>query len=179
MAMQVSIEVTRRGEVALPKPLFSADEMRGVGSLTVALIQRRTQQGKDAFGRPFKPYSVTPIYISKRGETGMRLSPKGGRTTPSGKSVHYLGGYRAYKAASTGSGKVNLTLSGELLRGVHVTSASPEAVTISVKSGDIRRAEGISRTRPFVGLSEKDEQVVREEFDDLLQAKIDRRGGAR
>ena len=79
----------------LPKDLWTERDTKRLALNTLASIKRRTMQGTDADGKPFKEYSEKPIYIDFQ---GARLKPKGyTRKSEDGKSAYYEGGYRVYQ----------------------------------------------------------------------------------
>ena len=147
--------------------------MRAIGNAGVALIRRRTSAGRGYSG-PFAAYSTRPIYITRGRGTGARLSPKGGRPSKTGRSVYYAGGYAEYKQLSTGSGVINLTLSGQLLRTVRVAKASASSVTIKAGNESVRYAGAVDAKRPFMGIAPDElgviEAVASDEIDRVLRS---------
>jgi hypothetical protein len=97
-------------------------ELAGKGR---ALIIARTQAGKDADGAAFQEYSRKTYYAPIK--DGQRPAgypkPSGGRTehARTGKpleTVAYDGGYGEYKRGIGRSGKVDLTVSGQMLNAI-------------------------------------------------------------
>jgi hypothetical protein len=137
-----------------------------------AIKKRAFMRGHGADDKPHKAYSTRPIYISKRGNTGKRLKPKGGKDV--GGSVFYAGGYKSYKKQSTtgsrGGGRsgVNLTLSGQLLRSIKVTKVTADRVVIKMTGKAAAYGAMVDKARPFFGISEKDSAVIAALFKDVL-----------
>ena len=65
-------------QLNLPNSLWTAKDTARLASNTLAMIKLRTSEGLDADRKPFKDYSIKPIYVAFR---GARLKPKGGRPT--------------------------------------------------------------------------------------------------
>jgi hypothetical protein len=147
--------------------------MRAIGNAAVALIRRRTSSGRGYAGK-FAAYSTKPIYITRGRGTGARLAPKGGRPSKTGRSVYYERGYAEYKQLSTGSGVINLTLSGQLLRTVRVAKASASSVTVTAGSESVRYAGAVNAKRPFMGIAEGElgvfKAVAADEIDRVLRS---------
>lgn len=133
--------------------LMDVRGMTTIGNALVAIIRRRTGQGESYTGDAFAPYSTRPIYITRGRGTGARLAPKGGRLSRTGQSVYYAGGYAEYKQASTGSGVVNLTLSGQLMRSIAVAKATARQAIVQAGNGTADYARGVDTARPYMGAS--------------------------
>ena len=133
--------------------IIDARGMTSIGNAAVALIRKRAGEGRAFTGGDFRPYSTRPIYISRNRGTGARLAPKGGRPSRTGASVFYAGGYAEYKRASTGSGVVNLTLSGQLMRSIAVAKATARAVVVQAGGGTVAYAGAVNDARPFMGIA--------------------------
>lgn len=126
----------RLRKAALP----TVEDVRYLANEAVAVIQKRTAvDGKDRFGNDFQPYSRTPTYIGgkyadyartaggrstylngRKRLTGKKTA--GGKDARTGnmKSVYFQGGYEQFKqglapSGFASSGRVNLTVSGEML----------------------------------------------------------------
>ena len=107
-----------RIDLNLPRSLWTQRDSLVLASNTLASIKMRTSRGIDATGNQFKGYSTRPLYVLKR---GARLKPKGGRLSPTGRSVFYQNGYKQYKHESRRRGtpgesaEVDLVLSGNMM----------------------------------------------------------------
>jgi hypothetical protein len=158
----------------LPKSLWTAKDSARLASDTLAAIKIRTSKGIDANGTPFDGYSTKPIYVSKR---GARLSPKGGELTPSGRSVYYEGGYKQYKHESrrrselAGTAEVDLVLSGNMLNNLVVTGATADGFTIGLTQ-HAGYGYYVNETREFLGLSQRDVDILVEAVRINLEKKI-------
>lgn len=158
--------------------------MVALGNDVKFLIVSRTLSGRDAMGALFVPYSTRPTYISPHYGAGLRLAPKGGRRA--GRTTHYSGGYQQYKLESRGAGalplggamasptaEVDLTLSGQLLRGIHVAQASDEMAVLQTSDATVAYASGVEKRRPFMGVSPAQMpvlvQVLERHFTDYLR----------
>ena len=165
---------------------------RQVGQTAVAAIaQRAFKRGQDTSDAPFQPYGTNPIYVSKK---NARLKPRGGEKTPrkggkgkkrrTGRSVYYPGGYRQYKADTTGSDKVNLVLSGQLLRSLAPVKVTTKEIQIGVRGGAARHGAYLQvqhKTRParkWLGLSPRDRQVVATALRTIFRGVQTRQRGA-
>lgn len=145
-----------------------------IGFAAVNAIKARSfSRGEGVDDAKHAAYSTKPIYISKRGKTGRRLKPKGGR--PAGRSVFYAGGYRSYKQQSTtgsrgaGRASVSLTLSGQLQRSIRVVKATRNRVVIKMTGRAAVYGKYVDAARPFFAISEKDSKVIGALFSDILK----------
>ncbi|MFZ5426672.1 MAG: hypothetical protein ACOZEN_06835 [Thermodesulfobacteriota bacterium] len=164
-AFEAALRKAVADKVAPAKALF-------VGKACRDIIKKRTEAGRDVTGRTFRPYSTTPIYVSKKS----RPAPQGGIKTPrtqrrtalyarqtgrvvtasrskrGGRSVFFPGGYREYKRNIYGRG-VNLTLTGRMLGSLYVEQAGPKRFIIGFhgKAENVK-ARGNQETRPFFGV---------------------------
>ena len=163
--MKVTIDLN------LPYIEFTSADMKSIGNDAIALIKERTQEGLDVNDKPFDAYSTKPIYVSKTSKTGKKLSPKGGRKTESGKSVFYQGGYSQYKKASSGSDKVDLTLSGNMMQSLVVKDATNTSFTIGIKGPAEKYAYEVNDEREFIGLSKEDSAIVTEIVQQMIMDK--------
>lgn len=164
--MKVSINLN------LPFIDLTSADMKEVGNDAIALIKQRTEEGLDADGKPFDAYSTKPISISKKSDTGRRLSPKGGQKSKSGSSVRYDGGYAEYKKASAGTSKPNLTLSGNMLQSLIVKEADNTSFTIGIKGPAEQYAYFVNEDREFIGLSKEDSATITDIIKQKLMDKI-------
>lgn len=166
----------------LPKVELGAPALRRVGLTAVAAIAVRAfHRGLDVRDQPMADYSTEPMYVSKR---GARMAPRGGKRTRGGRSIFFPGGYREYKRAAGGSARVNLTLSGELLRSLSVLRVSGRRVVIGVRGaaaiyGAALQAPHKGRpARHWMGLSPSDLRAVRKALRRELRAALSRQGGS-
>lgn len=158
----------------LPQSLWTARDSARLGLNTVAAIKLRTSQGLDADGNKFKPYSTKPIYIPRSGAV---LTPKGGRVSRTGRSVYYAGGYREYKIKSrrfgTGSSAlVDLVLSGALMNNLVLLEATDARFIIGLTNRVRSYGYDVNADRPFLGLSQRDVNVLVSAVQAELTAKI-------
>ncbi len=163
--MKVTIDLN------LPYIEFTTSDMRSIGNDAIALIKERTQEGLDVNDKPFESYSTKPTYISKSSKTAKGLSPKGGKKTESGKSVFYQGGYSQYKKESSGSNKVDLTLSGNMMQSLVVKDASNKSFTIGIKGPAEKYAYEVNDDREFIGLSKEDSDTITEIVQQMIMDK--------
>jgi len=158
----------------LPEELWTAKDSARLAADTLAAIKLRTTKGLDASGQPFDDYSEEPIYVAKR---GARLKPKGGRVTPSGKSVFYEGGYREYKNRSrrrrklAGTAEVDLVLSGNMMNNLVVKGATAQGFVIGLTQ-HAGYGYYVNQEREFLGLSPQDVEMVVEAARINLEKKI-------
>jgi hypothetical protein len=158
----------------LPSSLWTTQDSLRLASNTLASIKLRTGKGLDADGRPFKPYSTTPIYVAKR---GARLQPKGGRPSRTGKSIYYEGGYKQYKdqsrrrGQSTDSAEVDLVLSGNMMNNLVVKKATKSGFTIGLTK-HAQYGFAVNETREFIGLSPNDVEVLVDAVREELRRKL-------
>ena len=163
-----------RVNLNLPRSLWTAQDSLRLASNTLASIKLRTGKGLDADGKPFKPYSTTPIYVAKR---GARLKPKGGRPSRTGKSIYYEGGYQQYKnqsrrrGQSTDSAEVDLVLSGNMMNNLVVKEATASGFTIGLTK-HAQYGFAVNETREFIGLSPDDVEVLVEAVEAELRRKL-------
>jgi hypothetical protein len=163
-----------RVNLNLPRSLWTAQDYLRLASNTLASIKLRTGKGLDADGKPFKPYSTTPIYVAKR---GARLKPKGGRPSRTGKSIYYEGGYQQYKnqsrrrGQSTDSAEVDLVLSGNMMNNLVVKEATASGFTIGLTK-HAQYGFAVNETREFIGLSPDDVEVLMDSAEAELRRKL-------
>lgn len=151
--------------------------LRRAGEAAVTIIVERTQRGIGADGRALRPYSTrpfarpyTPEAFTRRTELLLRRGPGGGLvifTTRKGGGLWALirGGYAAYKAARYPAyeGRVNLTASGAMLRGLSVVRVDERAGTVRLGFSRAELAERAGynqRTRRFLGLTADERGIV-------------------
>jgi len=149
---------------------------------TLASIKLRTSKGLDADEVKFDDYSDKPIYIPIGKGTGARLKPKGGRVSRTGNSVFYSGGYRQYKEESRkrGSGddsaEVDLVLSGALMNNLVVLNAEETKFTIGLTSHVRHYGYYVNETREYIGLSDKDVEILFQSVKEEIANKINKEG---
>ena len=140
-------------------------------TLVVSIKNRAFKKGLGIDDRPHKAYSTTPIFISDKSETGKRLAPKGGIRRATG--VFYPGGYRQYKRQSEkSSAKVNLTLSGNLLRSIRIKRLRRFTAIIGMSGNAKDYGVFVDRARPFMGISKKDSEAVAATFRDKIKERL-------
>ena len=145
----------------LPKDLWTERDTKRLALNTLASIKRRTMQGRDADGKPFKEYSEKPLYVAFK---GARLKPKGyTRKSRTGKSAFYQGGYRDYKDKSRKRSKrpvgemtseVDLVLSGSLMANFIPLKVTKTRFTLGLGSPVQKYGYHVNKTRRFIGLSQ-------------------------
>jgi len=157
--------------------LITKQDMLRLGQDIVVAINLRTLRGVDRHGQPFKRYSTTPIYVAKR---FARLAPKGGRPSKSGKSVFYSGGYAEYKRTSRrhssaiagATAEVDLTLSGALMRSIHVSRSTPTMVRVSTGAREALYGVHVNASRRFMGLSRKDKEALGADIEAIAEKRL-------
>lgn len=172
--------------IGVPTNLVDRRVLLSIASDVIALIRVRTMRGTDAEGRAFKAYSTKRIYISREGRgTGARLAPKGGVVSRTGRTMRFDGGYREFKLLSRGAGQlprggaatgptseVDLTLSGEMLRGLHPEVLGTTSVVIQPTSRTAEQAAGVSETRPFIGIAPSDRRAIEASVSAAIARKL-------
>jgi len=153
----------------LPSFELTAQDMTQLGNEQIALIKVRIyDKHLTSYGDKFKPYSTRPFTVAKESYLWKRLRPKGGIKTKNG-GMYFKGGYAEYKAKSTGNGgKVDLTLSGNLMQSLNVVSATNSTFAISPTGKAASYAEKVDKDRPFIGLSNKEVDILK----DMILSKI-------
>jgi hypothetical protein len=172
------------GKVKLkfPKKLWTKKDTMRLAMNTLASIKLRTSKGLDADEVKFDDYSDKPIYIPIGKGTGARLKPKGGRVSRTGNSVFYSGGYRQYKEESRkrGSGddsaEVDLVLSGALMNNLVVLNAEETKFTIGLTSHVRHYGYYVNETREYIGLSDKDVEILFQSVKEEIANKINKEG---
>lgn len=140
---------------SLPTPLVDTALMREVGDLVTSMIRTRTQQGRDATGASFVPY--TPDYAAKKAKEGLGTTPN---LTVSGRMLNDMG------ITDVAPGKVSIGFrsAGGSTRGKGLTLIQrSRAVGAEDKARyhDVLGA-GKSRTlRKFLGLTREETETVR------------------
>jgi hypothetical protein len=152
----------------LPDFKLTTQDMTAIGNEQIALIKIRIyDKNLTSFGKKFKAYSSRPFTVAKDGYLWKRLRPKGGIKTAKG--MYFKGGYAEYKARSTGNGgRVDLTLSGNLMQSLNVVKATNTTFAISPTGMAATYAEKVDKERPFIGLSDSEVGILR----DMILSKI-------
>lgn len=171
-------------KLKFPKKLWTKKDTMRLAMNTLASIKLRTSQGLDANGDKFDEYSVKPIYIPIEKGTGTRLKPKGGRVSRTGKSVFYSGGYEEYKHESRKRGSqnpyqddsanVDLVLSGSLMNNLVVLNAEQTRFTIGLTSHVQYYGYYVNEKREFIGLSDKDVDILFKTVRSEIASKINK-----
>lgn len=174
-------------DFSVPNSMFKFKEsgLRKLALFFIGVIQKRTLEGKDADGKPFKGYSTKPFAmpsgaITKRAVKSMVSAEEANYTNHNGKLwIVVRGGYKVAKKRimenSPGyDGTVNLTLSGRMLKALTpVTVNSKGEIVIGfTREEDAQKAIWNEESgRKFLGLSQEDlnaqeiEQII---FESLL-----------
>lgn len=151
---------------------LDAKTLRRLGGLIIRrIVLRTTEEGLDAKGRPFKPYS-TRTFAMPAGATTKRalvVLEKSGAlsyfTTKAGNLwVLIEGGYAALKSAefakAGGAGGVNLSRTGSMLRSLTVTGIDEGRGIVSIGFARVDAAERayyvIEQGRDFLGIREEE-----------------------
>jgi len=167
-------------KLKFPKKLWTKKDTMRLAMNTLASIKLRTSKGLDANGEKFDEYSVKPIYIPIEKGTGTRLKPKGGRVSRTGKSVFYSGGYEEYKHESRKRGgpddsaNVDLVLSGSLMNNLVVLNAEQTRFTIGLTSHVQYYGYYVNEKREFIGLSDKDVDILFKTVRSEIASKINK-----
>jgi hypothetical protein len=151
-----------------------------VGATARDIIRSRTESGRDVDGKPFRPYSTRPCYISLQ----ERPAPRGGVKTPrtsrkisnynrrsgasmqtarksarGGKTMFFPRGYAEYKANLYGA-VVNLTKTGRMLSSLYVEARDRLRVIIGFYGREANdKAQWNNETRPFFGIRQAQEKA--------------------
>ena len=173
-------------KLKFPKKLWTKKDTMQLAMNTLASIKLRTSKGLDADEVAFDDYSKKPIYITKGKGTGARLKPKGGRESRTGKSVFYSGGYQEYKHESRSRGKknkhqddsaeVDLVLSGALMNNLVVLNADQTSFTIGLTSHVRYYGYHVNEKREYIGLSDKDVDILFKSVQEEINKKINKEG---
>ena len=190
MSIVLSFEIEVNGPVDL-SALTDRPSMIMIGNSMVAIIRDRTLKGIDAKGLPFKAYSTRPTNISIGSGTGLRLVPKGGEVSRTGRSMRFKGGYAEYKrksrragitpgggASSATTSEVDLTLRGQLMGSVHVAQATDDAVVVQTGDGTAAYAGPVNDQRQFMGIAPSDYDDLEAAAADAIEDALRRKGWA-
>ena len=164
----------------LPKDLWTERDTKRLALNTLASIKRRTMQGTDADGKPFKEYSEKPLYVAFK---GARLKPKGyTRKSRTGKSAFYQGGYREYKDKSRKrstrpstemTSEVDLVLRGSLMANFIPLKVTRYSFILGLGAPVQKYGYHVNENRRFIGLCPKEVEqltkVVALEIQNKLQ----------
>ena len=175
-ARVVRVDQLKDALMAEVKATYDPPKLEAMGKFMRDMIRDRTAVGIDSDGKPFKPYSTKPIYISRSarpvprgGEETPRLmfghkedafwiSPKTGKIVqaPKGKkgkgdSIFFKGGYAQYKA-NVGTPWVNLMCTGRML-GSLFAKVVGQVIIIAFRGDEANdKAVGNDARRNFFGL---------------------------
>jgi hypothetical protein len=151
-----------------------------VGATARDIIRTRTESGRDVDGKPFRPYSTRPCYISLQ----ERPAPRGGIKTPrtptkvsnynrrtgatlkstgkgprGGKTMYFPRGYAEYKANLYGP-VVNLTRTGRMLSSLYAEARDRLRVVIGFYGREANdKARWNNESRPFFGIRQAQEKA--------------------
>lgn len=154
-----------------------------LGNTVVALMQERTAAGKDIQGRDFADYSTRPFYAPVTNRPPGYPTPAGGRLTESGKSMHFPGGWKEYKGGIGRGTTPQLSVSGQMLGAMQVSSTDKGAVISFATAEAGEKAHGHQMgaghlpRREHFGI--KDNQTlgkIEDELADLIVARATRAG---
>lgn len=150
--------------------------LRLLGLRAIALITIRTQQGRDAEGKAFAPYSTKPFAMPAGGLTQRAKGALEGKLSyfrkPHGALwVVIQSGYAGLKQASYNDGSVNLTATGGMLRALTIVGIDSRANLIRIGFTRQEEAEkalwhnetgaGKGKTiREFLGLTREEVQEL-------------------
>ena len=151
--------------------LWTKKDMLELGQSVVNEIVTRTfTNGRGVDGRPFAPYSTTPIYVSNK---YARLAPKGGRKTPKGR--FYEGGYRQYKNASRrgrSRNAVDLFLTGQLSRALKVRRVTRGVAVVGLEGDAAVYGVFVNQSRRFIGLGPAERRRMRQRFSEKIRERL-------
>lgn len=154
-----------------------------LGLEIVKHIRKRTQEGRDKDGKPFKPYS-TRYFAMPSGATTQaalkRLESAGNLFWyKKGKSewVVIKGGYKALKAAwkPQFGGTVNLTLTGQMMKDLSVIALPKDGIQIGFNREENAEKAlwNIDRGRDFLGMEDKElERLAAKYLNDNIKVEI-------
>ena len=159
-------------KVELPKitVFIEPTAMNKVGFYAISLIKERTGQGKDAKGSDFKPYSTRmfamPYGFLKKQKALVEKFVKSKEMTMitrDGKQTWVLiaKGYSFYKenfSRNWEGGKVNLKLSGEMMKAITVIGTDGKSFTVGWVRPELaeRAYYNEEKGREFLGLTDED-----------------------
>lgn len=156
-----------------------------VGTTALAIIENRTEKGIFLGGkRKNKPYSSNDIpcfYLGKvsiaKGRSGKHRVKIDRKPIPpsmtywvrskrNGKPLlMFKGGYRAWrKLTGRGTGTVNLTYHGDLLRNLTYEKdlvGNRLRITLTVNPSQAKKARYVNAQRQFIGLNSKEKEAIR------------------
>lgn len=142
--------------------------MSAVASTVRALIVQRTLSGRDIHGRPFTPYSTTPIYVSVDNRPPGYPKPSGGRKSRTGRSVYYEGGYAQYKTSIGRGVRPQLSISQETLGDIkhRVTAPDRAILRFQTKESENKAAghhfgSGNLPQREFFDIGEQKSEIAK------------------
>ncbi len=119
---------------------LSQKDLQEVANEVISIIKEKTEQGLDADGIPFKPYSTTPIRVYKK---------------------VYLGGYAEYKSKK-GVKKPNLRESGRLLNSIKSKDVGGDDFKVVVEG--VPYAQKVFSERPIMGLTPSEVEVIKDKI---------------
>lgn len=139
---------------------------KSVGSWIVNKIRADAGQGVFQTDQPHKKTYSTAY---------ARLKERGFRKLPTGKKKQgdRIASYQGVSVASTNTSFVDMTATGQTLRGLHVKDSTVSSVTLSFRPEDVKKIVGNQRpglNRRLVGLNRKNQEHVHK----LVKAEIAR-----
>lgn len=123
-------------------PGFSAEQRRAIGEEILLFIKTRSKRGKAVGGGPLLGPDNDGRYSKNYVET------------------------REFKAAGKSKGKVNLTLTGDMLNGMDVISTSAGQIVIGFPDSDVNDKAVFMQEKGynFFGISEAEKQTILSKF---------------
>lgn len=170
----MSISVTTTGP-GIPRKPWDTKASRQLGEHMVGVFVARIHtRGQDVDDRAFKPFSTRPTSISLVRGVGLRLVPKGGRLSASGRSMFFSGGYREYHQLSRGSTKKVLIASGQLLRSWRVKLVRADKIRIGIDGRPAVYGLKIDASHHYIGVSPRDRAEMRKAVTLNMRRAMDR-----
>ena len=160
-----------------------------VGSELVKRIRADAGQGKFQTDEPVKTtyslgyarlkerrfkHATKRRYIVEQGD-GMSYTQKSMLRKRDGRKGERYSAYKGVSIASTNTSFVDMTVTGQTLRGLHVKESSNKNVLLSYQAKDAMKIIGNQErglNRRLVGLNRKNQKVVEEMIIDAIQEAI-------
>lgn len=127
-------------DLNLPDFTLSQKDLQYIANEVISTIKERTEEGLDADGKPFKPYSKRPIKVYDK---------------------VYKGGYAEYKSKK-GVKKPNLKESGKLLNSIKSKDVGGDDFKVVVEG--VSYAEKVFEDRPILGLTKSEVEVIKDKI---------------
>lgn len=167
---------TRKNNRISASRTWRSVDMRALAQFAMARVTVRVfDQKKAVDGRSLtdhKPYSEEPCFVSAL----TRPTPRGGEPAynKAGRLTGYMykGGYAEFKQKTFQTTQVDLQVSGDLRRGIHLSRIENDSASMAMSNTSKIYGLALNEDRPWWGFSDEDRMHIRARFREMLKAAL-------